>query len=92
MNFYILERGDISAGTVKSSNQVYHAFRHTDELNLDRAALSTTITSDFRSASSGISAGRPLNIVVTVNGVKFQYTTYKLPNGTINIGRIHAVK
>ena len=27
-----------------------------------------------------------------VNGQKIQYTAYKLPNGTINVGRIHGVK
>lgn len=33
-----------------------------------------------------------LNRVITVQGQKLQYTAYKLPNGKINIGRIHEVK
>ena len=73
-------------------NQEYHAFRHTDALNIDRAALSATITNDMRSASSQIVTGQPLNRVVNVNGVRVQYTAYKLPNGTINIGRMHAAE
>jgi hypothetical protein len=50
------------------------------------------IRSDFQAVSSQLIAGKPFNRVITVDGVKLQYTAFKLPDRTINIGRIHGIK
>jgi hypothetical protein len=36
--------------------------------------------------------GIPFNQTIVVNGQTIQYTAYGLPNGIINIGRIHGIK
>jgi hypothetical protein len=75
-----------------TENQTYHAFRHTDELGLDREAVRSSVLSDIKKAFSNIQAGKPFNKVIEVAGQKIQYTAFKLANGKINIGRIHGVK
>jgi len=76
----------------KTENQIYHAFRHTDELGLDRKAVQSSIETHFRSVSSEIVEGTPFNQLVEVEGIKIQYTAFKLSDGTINIGRIHGIE
>jgi len=76
----------------KTDNQIYHAFRHTDELGLDRTLVQSSIEMDIRTVSSQIVSGKPFNQVIEVAGKKIQYTAFKLSDGTINIGRIHGVK
>ncbi|GAB6120959.1 RHS repeat domain-containing protein [Dysgonomonas termitidis] len=75
----------------KDSNQKYHTFRHVDDLGLNKDAVEVAVRSDLLSASSRIVAGQPYNGVITVCGVRLQYTAYKLSDGTINIGRIHGI-
>ena len=76
----------------KTANQIYHAFRHVDELGLDRAAVQKAILAHFKEVGSQIVSGKPFNQIIEVAGQKIQYTAYKLSDGTINIGRIHGVK
>ena len=33
-----------------------------------------------------------INQIIVVNGQRIQYTAYKLPNGIINVGRMHGIK
>jgi len=73
-----------------NSNQVYHAFRHTDEMGLARSAVQAAIEEHLPTVASQIVEGKPLNQIIEVAGQKVQYTAYKLPDGTINVGRIHA--
>ena len=73
-------------------NQEYHTFRHTNELGLNQLDVQNAIEIDIQLRSNNIEFGKPFNQVVTVNGQRIQYTAYKLPDGTINIGRIHGVK
>lgn len=42
--------------------------------------------------SSQVVAGKPFNQIIQIDGQRIQYTAFKLPDGTYNIGRIHAVK
>jgi len=95
----VLRRVEVAQGGVRhvlqfgqTDNQVYHAFRHTDALGLDRAAIQTAIAEHFPSVSSRLTVGRPLNAIIEVAGQRVQYTAYRLPNGVINIGRIHGVQ
>jgi hypothetical protein len=73
-----------------NSNQVYHTFRHIDQLGLDRATVSKAVSSDLKSISSSIKTGQTVNRIISVEGKSLQYTAYKLQNGTLNVGRIHA--
>jgi hypothetical protein len=75
-----------------NDNQEYHTFRHTDEMGLNRIDVKAAVNTDIKAKIDFINQGTPCNQVVIVNGQKIQYTAYKLPDGTINIGRIHAVK
>jgi RHS repeat-associated protein len=76
----------------KTSNQVSHAFRHTDALGLDRSLVQSTIQNHFKTVSSQVVAGKPFNQIINIGGQRIQYTVYKLPDGTFNIGRIHGIK
>ena len=33
-----------------------------------------------------------LNGIIIINGIRLQYTFFKLNNGTLNVGRIHEIK
>ncbi len=70
-----------------NDNQVSHAFRHVDDAGLDRGAVRDAISNDLSnlgpSLSDGLYKGQ-----VNVGGVDIDYVAYKLPDGTINVGRI----
>lgn len=72
-------------------NQVYHVFRHIDEMGMERQAVQRAIEEHLPKVASKIIDGKPLNQVIEVAGQKIQYTAFKLPDGTINVGRIHGV-
>lgn len=75
-----------------NSNQENHAFRHTDELGLNRFDVRNAVEMDLQIQSPYIKAGNPFNQIIVVGGQRIQYTAYKLPDGIINVGRIHGVK
>jgi RHS repeat-associated protein len=83
----ILEKIKITFG--QNANQTYHAFRHTDEMGLAREAVESAVREHLPTVVSQIVEAKPLNQVIEVAGQKLQYTAYKLPDGTINVGRIH---
>jgi RHS repeat-associated protein len=83
---------DIAIQFGKGPNQVYHAFRHTDALGLDRSLVQSTIQTHFKGLSSQVVAGKPFNQIIEIGGQRIQYTAFKLSNGIFNIGRIHGVK
>ena len=76
----------------KTESQIYHAFRHTDALGLDRSAVKSAIKTHFPSVSSNLVDGKSLNSIIEIGGQRIQYSAFKLSDGTINIGRIHGVK
>ena len=73
-------------------NQEYHTFRHTDDLGLNRMDVRNAVESNLQLNSNLIEPGVPFNQTVIVNNLSIQYTAYKLPNGIINVGRIHGIK
>ncbi len=75
----------------ETENQIYHTFRHIDALGIDRSVVESSIESHLRSVSSQIVEGQPFNQIIEVSGQQIQYTAFKLPNGIINVGRIHGV-
>ncbi|MBI3201894.1 MAG: RHS repeat-associated core domain-containing protein [Myxococcales bacterium] len=75
----------------RTANQTSHAFRHTDALGLSRSAVMQAIEQQLPGVASRIPAGRPLNQVIQVGGQQIQYSAFRLPNGVINVGRIHGV-
>jgi len=74
------------------ANQVSHAFRHTDALGLNRSLVQSSVQTHFKTVSSQVVAGKPFNQIINIGGQRIQYTAFKLPNGTFNIGRIHGIK
>ena len=82
----------VGQGTIRfgrDANQVGHAFRHIDALGLDRAVVQSAIENHLATVGNEIAQGIPFNQIIEVAGRKIQYTAFKLPNGAINIGRIH---
>jgi RHS repeat-associated protein len=75
----------------KTENQVYHAFRHTDALGLDRSLVQSTIQNHFKTVSSQVVSGQPFNQIIEIGGHRIQYTAFELSENTFNIGRIHGV-
>jgi RHS repeat-associated protein len=75
----------------RNANQVEHAFRHTDKLGLSRDAVQSAIQNHLPAVADKIPNGAPLNQVIKVAGKKIQYSAFRLPNGSINVGRIHGV-
>ncbi|WP_460911754.1 hypothetical protein [Spirosoma areae] len=70
-------------------NQIHHVFRHTDELGLNRMAVQSAVQTHVSRLVSQIVPGQPFNRVIEIAGQRVQYTAFKLPDGTINVGRIH---
>ena len=58
-------------------------------MGLSRAAVQAAIEEHLPTVASQIVDGKPLNQVIEVSGKQIQYTAFKLPDGTINVGRIH---
>ncbi len=73
------------------ANSVYHAFRHVDDLGLDRTIVQQAITKHFSGVYSQVVSGRPFNQIIQVSGQRLQYTAYQLGDDLYNIGRIHGV-
>jgi RHS repeat-associated protein len=73
----------------KGANQIQHAFRHTTAMGLDPAAVQLAVRTHLAPIASQVVAGRPFNQIIQVAGQAIQYTAYLLPDGTINVGRIH---
>ncbi|MNS95100.1 hypothetical protein D3C86_1425370 [compost metagenome] len=68
-------------------NQVSHTFRHVEAAGFDRQVVQGAIQADLSKVASSLQQGQYTGSVV-VNGVKLDYSAFKLPNGTINVGRI----
>ncbi len=83
---------DITVQFGKGQNQIHHAFRHTDALGLDRALVQSSVQEHLKTVANQVISGKPFNQIIHVAGQKIQYTAFRLPNGTFNIGRIHGVK
>ena len=84
-----VDKGNVQFGN--NSNQEYHTFRHTDELGINRTQVRNAVEANLQLNSNHIQTGVPYNQAVVVNNQSIQYTAYKLPNGTINVGRIHGI-
>ena len=76
----------------RTENQIYHTFRHTDAMGLDRNMIKSAIETDMKTVSSEAIEGQPLNRILEISGQRIQYTGYKLPEGIFNIGRIHGIE
>lgn len=86
------EGSDLIIQFGKSDNQIYHAFRHTDALGLERSTVQQVIKDHFKKVSSQLIKGKPFNQVIEIGGQKIQYTAFEISDGVINIGRIHGIK
>ena len=75
----------------KTEAQIYHTFRHTDKLGLNRSLVQSSIQNHFKTVSSQVELGKPFNQIIEIAGQRIQYTAYKLSNDTFNIGRIHGI-
>jgi hypothetical protein len=70
-----------------AENQVHHTFRHTDQLGLDRNAVSNAIRADL-AGQGPASPGATITGNISVGGVTIEYRAFGLADGTINVGRI----
>jgi hypothetical protein len=86
------EEGNTTVHFGQVENQVYHTFRHIDEMGLDRNIVQKAIKTDLAKVSNQIQTETTLSRTIEVNGQKLQYNLYKFKNGEINIGRINAIK
>lgn len=70
-----------------NANQEYHTFRHVGEAGIDKKAAEDAIRADLApkadSMPEGLTSGE-----VRVAGKTLRYNAFKLPDGTINVGRI----
>lgn len=71
----------------KVENQMSHTFRHVEAAGFEREIVQNAIQSDLSGIARALPQG-PYTGSVVVNGVKLDYSAYKLPDGTINVGRI----
>ena len=72
----------------ENANQISHTFRHIDiAVNRSRAITAITTDLNLRTAGNAINNGFNQGSVV-VDGVVVTYNAFRLPNGTINVGRI----
>ncbi|MCD6035591.1 MAG: hypothetical protein K0R63_1332 [Rickettsiales bacterium] len=81
---------DVTKPTIqfgKVDNQIYHTFRHVEAAGFDKGLVQNAITNDLNSMAQSMPQGI-YNGSVVVNGTKFDYNAFKLPNGTVNVGRI----
>ena len=74
----------------RNSNQIYHTFRHVDDLGISRYLVHNSIVTDLKNISSTIKVGQAINRTIIVEGQELQYTVFKLNNNELNVGRIHA--
>lgn len=70
-----------------NANQESHAFRHVEEAGISKpdaeAAIRNDLANKEQSLPSGLTRGQ-----VNVGGRTLEYNAYKLPDGSINVGRI----
>ncbi|MFM7856152.1 MAG: hypothetical protein ACKPCM_06900, partial [Pseudanabaena sp.] len=71
----------------KVPNQTEHTFRHIDDVGLDREIVQQSIENDLSKAAGELTDGLNKRSVV-VDGITLDYSAYKLPDGTVNVGRI----
>jgi RHS repeat-associated protein len=70
----------------RDPNQVFHTFRHIRQAGLDQRAVEAAVRQDL-SRLGTIPPGLTQR-TITVNGTSITYNAYRLPDGTVNIGRI----
>jgi RHS repeat-associated protein len=75
----------------RDPNQVSHAFRHIIDLGLEPDEVKAAVLEHLPTVIDQLQPGKPLNQIVTVNGIRLQYTAFQIATGLVNVGRIHAV-
>jgi hypothetical protein len=80
----------VSAATVifgNNPNQDYHTFRHVEDAGIDKQSAEDAVRKDLAGRESSLPQGLTKG-EVNVGGKTIEYHAYKLPDGTINVGRI----
>jgi hypothetical protein len=72
----------------KGQNQISHAFRHVEAMGLSKDVVKSAIMKDIPRIAKNMPYGQSINTTIKVSNQQIIYSSYKLPNGTINIGRI----
>ena len=70
-----------------NANQEYHTFRHVEEAGISKEEAAAAIRNDLVGKENGLPQGLT-NGQVNVGGTTLRYAAFKLPDGTINVGRI----
>ena len=71
----------------KNANQEYHAFRHVKRAGINKKAAENAIRTDIASKEINLKPGQNIGSV-NIDGKTLEYNAFKLPDGTINVGRI----
>lgn len=82
--------GAVPVGGIRfgnNPNQEYHTFRHVEAAGIDKQAAADAITNDLAGKAESLPQGLTKG-EVNVGGKTLEYNAYKLPDGTINVGRI----
>jgi len=70
-----------------NDNQSFHTFRHVVNGGYDATAVQNAVAGNLTNIGASLPQGQYTGTVV-VNGTTFKYSAFKLPDGTINVGRI----
>ncbi|WP_298332920.1 RHS repeat-associated core domain-containing protein [Asticcacaulis sp.] len=68
-------------------NQISHTFRHVEKAGFDRQTVQEAINQQLSKTGEALPGGQYSSSVL-VDGTKLDYSAFKLPDGTINVGRI----
>lgn len=79
-------KADIQFGA--NENQTTHTFRHVLDQGFDASAVQSAVSSSVGKVAESLPKGGQYTGSVVVKGTTFEYSAFKLPNGTINVGRI----
>lgn len=73
----------------QDGNQLSHVDRHLIKFGADVDAVKAAVVQDLRAISAKILPNRGWEGYVNVGGEVYKYGAFRLPNGTINVGKIH---
>jgi hypothetical protein len=87
----VVLKGGVVVQFGKVANQVEHAFRHVDKIGLGRLLVRNRVVAHLETVVDQLQPGVVKNFIINIEGKSIQYSAYRLPDGTINVGRIHEV-
>lgn len=75
----------------RNPNQVFHTFRHIEQIGMSRASTSRVISSDLARVAKSVAPGTSITRTISIGSIRIEYRAYKFGDGTMNVGSIFAV-